>query len=117
MESKIKYASVKVMLSYDYSHFEASMSKEDYLEAQKVVLRYRQQLNKYAVMCRYFKMFIPQFGNFSNGAYDIVGVLWFGRLIGKCTESRWNSVMNVGDWKDLPQYHLRTDMIPQFLKL
>lgn len=93
------------------------VTKENYLEAKKVVLRYKQQLNKHAVMCRYFKMFIPQFGKFSNGAYDIVGVLWFGRLIGKCTESKWNSVMNVGDWKDLPQYHLRTDMIPQFLKL
>lgn len=29
MESKIKNASVKVMLSYDYSHFEASMSLEN----------------------------------------------------------------------------------------
>ena len=93
------------------------ITKKDYLEAQKVVLRYRQQLNKHAVMCRYFKMVIPKFGTFSNGDYDIVGVMWFGRLIGKCTKSRWNSVMNVGDWKDLPQYHLRTDMIPQFLKL
>ena len=26
MKTKIKNASVKVMLSYDYSHFEASMS-------------------------------------------------------------------------------------------
>ena len=49
--------------------------KEDYLEAQKVVLRYRQQLNKHAVMCRYFKMVIPKFGTFSNSAYDIVGVI------------------------------------------
>lgn len=29
METKIKIASVKVMLSYDYSHFEASMSLEN----------------------------------------------------------------------------------------
>jgi len=29
METKIKSASVKVMLSYDYSHFEASMSLEN----------------------------------------------------------------------------------------
>lgn len=29
METKIKAASVKVMLSYDYSHFEASMSLEN----------------------------------------------------------------------------------------
>lgn len=29
METKIKSASVKVMLSYDYSHFEASMSVEN----------------------------------------------------------------------------------------
>ena len=29
METKIKNASVKVMLSYDYSHFEASMSVEN----------------------------------------------------------------------------------------
>jgi hypothetical protein len=29
METKIKTASVKVMLSYDYSHFEASMSLEN----------------------------------------------------------------------------------------
>ncbi len=29
METKIKNASVKVMLSYDYSHFEASMSLEN----------------------------------------------------------------------------------------
>lgn len=29
METKVKSASVKVMLSYDYSHFEASMSLEN----------------------------------------------------------------------------------------
>ena len=87
------------------------------MELNGVVLKYRQQLNKNAAICRYSKMIIPQFGKFSNGAYDIVGVLWFGRLVGKCTASRWNSVMNVGDWKDLPQYHLRSDMISQFLKL
>lgn len=29
METKVKTASVKVMLSYDYSHFEASMSLEN----------------------------------------------------------------------------------------
>lgn len=29
METKVKAASVKVMLSYDYSHFEASMSLEN----------------------------------------------------------------------------------------
>ena len=29
MKTKIKNASVKVMLSYDYSHFEASMSLEN----------------------------------------------------------------------------------------
>lgn len=31
MDTKIKSASVKVMLSYDYSHFEASMSLETVL--------------------------------------------------------------------------------------
>lgn len=38
MTTKIKTASVKVMLSYDYSHFEASMSleNEDGIELQEV---------------------------------------------------------------------------------
>lgn len=38
METKIKNASVKVMLSYDYSHFEASMAleNEDGLTIQEV---------------------------------------------------------------------------------
>lgn len=73
-------------------------------------------LNIYLVISRYLKMALPSFGKFTNGMYDIVGVMWLGRLYGKCTKSRWNSVMNVGDWKDLPQYHLRSDMKPQFFK-
>lgn len=28
------------------------VTKENYLEAKKIVLRYKQQLNKHAVMCR-----------------------------------------------------------------
>ena len=93
------------------------ISKENYLEASKVVLRYKQQFNNSVIMNCYISMIMPKFGKFSNGYYDIVGIIWFGRLIGKCVESRWNSVMNVGDWKNLPQYHLKSDIIPQFLKL
>ena len=89
---------------------------QDYLKARRIIAEYKQQLNKPAVISRYLKMVIPSFGKFSNDNYDIVGVMWLGRLIGKCTRSRWDSVMNVGDWKDLPQYHLRTDMIQQFFK-
>jgi hypothetical protein len=75
-----------------------------------------QNLNIYLVISRYLKMVIPSFGKFTNGMYDIVGVMWFGRLYGRCTKSRWNSVMNVGDWKNIPQYHLRSDTKPQFFK-
>ena len=73
-------------------------------------------LNIYLVISRYLKMALPSFGKFTNGMYDIVGVMWLGRLHGRCTKSMWNSVMNMGDWKDLPQYHLRSDMKPQFFK-
>jgi hypothetical protein len=73
-------------------------------------------LNIYLVIRRYLKMVLPSFGKFTNGMYDIVGVMWLGRLYGRCTKSRWNSVMNVGDWKNLPQYHLRSDTKAQFFK-
>ena len=66
---------------------------------------------------KYIKMLIPHLGKFTNGDYDICGIMWFGRLMGKCTKSRWNSVMNVGDWKNLPQYHLKDDINPQFIKI
>ena len=65
---------------------------------------------------KYVKMIFPNVGKFTNGDYDIVGILWFGRVLGICTRSRWNSVMNVGDLKNLPQYHLKKDDIPQFYK-
>ena len=66
---------------------------------------------------KYLKMIIPKFGKFSNGYYDIVGIMWLGRLIGKCTYSAYKYVMEVGDWKDLPQYHLKKDRIPQFYRV
>ena len=39
-------------------------------------------LNIYLVISRYLKMALPSFGKFTNGIYDIVGVMWLGRLYG-----------------------------------
>lgn len=66
---------------------------------------------------RYSKMLIPQFGTFTNDVYEITGLMWFGRLFGKCVKSKYPSVINACDWKNLPQYHLSSDIVPQFNKI
>jgi hypothetical protein len=57
---------------------------------------------------------IPRFGVFTNGLYDIKGCIWFGRCFGFISGSRYNSVANVGDWKNWRQYNSKTDLTPQF---
>jgi hypothetical protein len=62
------------------------------------------------------KKIIPKFGKFTNGYYDIVGIIWFGRLIGKCVRSEFECVIKVNEIVDLPEYHLPNDIKPQFRK-
>ena len=62
-------------------------------------------------------MIIPRFGNFTNGYYDIRGIMWLGRLNGICTRSDYNNIIEVGKWVCLPEYHLKKDKQPQFYKL
>ena len=63
------------------------------------------------------KMIIPRFSNFTNGYYDIRGIMWLGRLNGICTRSDYNNIIEVGKWVCLPEYHLKKDKQPQFYKL
>jgi hypothetical protein len=65
---------------------------------------------------KYVKMVIPKIGTFTNGNYDIKGVMLLGRLIGYCTYSRYDYVMCVGEYKNLPKYHLKNDLKSQFIK-
>lgn len=90
------------------------ITAEEYVNAKKVISLYKQQNSKNIKWHRYLKMLIPMFGRFGNEYYQLIGIMWFGRLMGVCIKSRWNSVMNTGDWKNLPQYHLRSDLKPQF---
>jgi len=60
------------------------------------------------------KKIIPKFGKFTNGYYDIIGIIWFGRLIGKCIRSEFEYVIKTGSIVSLPEYHLPNDTKPQF---
>jgi hypothetical protein len=65
---------------------------------------------------KYIKMVIPKFGKFTNGKYDIVGVIWLGSVVGKCTYSYYEHLIHVGKWVELPEYHLNSDIAPQFYR-
>ena len=54
------------------------------------------------------------FGMFTNGVYDIVGMMYRGRLKGYVAKTGYSHVMEVGESVNLSQYHLETDTIPQF---
>jgi len=54
------------------------------------------------------------FGMFTNSVYDVVGMMYKRRLTGYVVVSPHSTVMAVGQHVDLPQYHLETDMKPQF---
>lgn len=54
------------------------------------------------------------FGIFTNGVYDIVGMMYRSRLKGYVAKTGYYQVLAVGELVDLPQYHLETDMKPQF---
>ncbi|MEE9214844.1 MAG: hypothetical protein V3U54_08640 [Thermodesulfobacteriota bacterium] len=54
------------------------------------------------------------FGMFTNGIYDIVGMMYKRRLTGYVAKSHHTGVLSVGERVDLPQYHLEADTKPQF---
>lgn len=71
METKIKNASVKVMLSYDYSHFEASMALEnDNGLTQKEIDEARKNCQRLADKAvSQYKVAKTMAANRSNGEY------------------------------------------------
>lgn len=54
-------------------------------------------------------------GIFTNGLYDIKGIIVFGRLIGKVVRSDFEYIYKVGQFVYLPEY-LGEDTFPQFIK-
>jgi hypothetical protein len=64
----------------------------------------------------YFKMLIPIFDIFTNTTYDVIGLMWFGRLFGICIKTKYNYVIAKYSIVNLPEYHLKTDTIAQFYK-
>ncbi len=55
-------------------------------------------------------------GIFTNGLYDIKGIIFFGRLIGKVIRSDFEYVYKVGQFVNLPEYNTQDDIEPQFIK-
>jgi hypothetical protein len=62
------------------------------------------------------KMLIPRIGTFTNTAYEIKGIMWFGRLNGIVTFTEHPQVYEKGKLVDLPEYHLKHDLKPQFYR-
>lgn len=93
------------------------IDKYTYIEYTKSIVEYKMSSHKHPFIYRYIKMMKPRFGKFSNGDYDILGICVFGLILGRCVYSRWNSVMNVGDFVKLKEYDTTTDTIPQYVKL
>ena len=63
---------------------------------------------------KYIKMVIPRFGTFTNGPYEIRGIMFLGQLNGKVVKSHYPMVYDVGEFVSVPEYHLPNDDEPQF---
>lgn len=63
---------------------------------------------------KYLKMIFPKIGIITNGAYDFIGIIWFGRMYGKCIKTNYANIIEVGEYKNLPEYYLKSDLKPQF---
>ena len=59
---------------------------------------------------------IPKFGTFTNGVYDIKGVVIFKRVIGKVVRTDYPYIHGMGKWVYLSEYHLKGDTKPQFIR-
>jgi hypothetical protein len=55
-------------------------------------------------------------GIFTNGVYDIVGIILFKTLYGIVVKTNYPSVYKKYQKVNLPLYHLSTDKNPQFIK-
>jgi hypothetical protein len=55
-------------------------------------------------------------GIFTNGLYDIKGIIVFRRLIGRVIRSDFEYIYKVGQFVNLPEYHNQEDVEPQFVK-
>jgi hypothetical protein len=52
---------------------------------------------------------------YTNGPYDIVGVVFRKRLYGVCVRSEFEYVIRPWSWVSLPMFHLKSDSKPQFV--
>ena len=57
-----------------------------------------------------------QIGIFTNGVYDIVGIVVFKKLYGIVIKTKYPSVYKLYQSVEIPYYHLPTDKKPQFRK-
>ena len=55
-------------------------------------------------------------GVFTNGVYDIVGIVLFKTLYGIVIKTRYPSIYRLYQKVGLPYYHLPIDKKPQFIK-
>lgn len=55
-------------------------------------------------------------GVFTNGVYDIVGIVIFKKLYGIIIKTNYPSVYKLRQWVEISFYHLPTDEKPQFRK-
>ena len=65
----------------------------------------------------YLKTLIPIFGKFTNGYYDVNGVLWLNRIIGICEHSRWQNIVKEGSWVNFPQQYSVITKLPHWNKI
>jgi hypothetical protein len=72
--------------------------------------------SKKKTIVKKLKMLIPRIGTFTNTAYEIKGIMWFGRLNGIVTFTECPQVYEKGKLVDLPEYHLKDDLKPQFYR-
>ena len=55
-------------------------------------------------------------GIFTNGVYDIAGIVLFKTLYGIVIKTNYPSVYRLHQRVEIPYYHLPTDKKPQFVK-
>lgn len=55
-------------------------------------------------------------GIFTNGVYDIAGIVLFKKLHGIVIKTSYPSIYKLYQNVEIPYYHLPTDKKPQFVK-
>ena len=54
---------------------------------------------------------------YTNGVYWILGICIWRQIFGVCVKTSHPQVKRVGEFLVWPEYHLKTDIVPQFWKI